>query len=144
MNYLKEAENIIASIPKLKQALENLNKRKDRLIAKSGPKDINDIDLTKPYVSSGYASDTLNDLIELSICTQQIKETKAKIKEIEDIINQLDNDKRDILILWHIQRKTKEYIAEYLDVESVTTVYNLHNKAIAEFALYYYGISAYK
>ena len=44
--------------------------------------------------------------------------------------------------VWYIERKSKEEIAAAVNYASATSVYDLRNKAVAEFALRYFGAGA--
>jgi len=142
MNYFKAAEQVLGSIPTLKRALENLQKREQRLIEQGKPREPGAIDYNKPFTDSHYVSDTLNELLELSECSKNIAETQRKLAELENIIDQLNEEYKKVVVLWYVEKRSKEAIMEELYVESLTTVYNLRNKAVAEFALLYYGASA--
>lgn len=142
MNYFKAAEQVLGSIPTLKKALENLQKREQRLIEQGKPREPGAIDYNKPFTDSHYVSDTLNELLELSECSKNIAETQRKLAELENIIDQLNEEYKKVVVLWYVEKRSKEAIMEELYVESLTTVYNLRNKAVAEFALLYYGTSA--
>jgi len=142
MNYFKAAEQVLSSVSALKKALENLETRKARLIASGAPREPGAIDYTKPFTNSHYVSDTLNEMLELSECTQNIANTKNELDYISGIIEQLSDEYKKIITMWYIERQTKEYIAQAMYIESSTTVYNLRNKAVAEFALLYYGAAA--
>lgn len=142
MNYFKAAEQVLSSVSALKKALENLETRRTRLIASGAPREPGAIDYTKPFTNSHYVSDTLNEMLELSECTQNIANTKNELDYISGIIEQLSDEYKKIITMWYIERQTKEYIAQAMYIESSTTVYNLRNKAVAEFALLYYGAAA--
>lgn len=142
MNYFKAAEQVLGSIPTLKKALENLQKREQRLIEQGKPREPGAIDYNKPFTDSHYVSDTLNELLELSECSKNIAETQRKLAEVENIIDQLNEEYKKVVVLWYVEKRSKEAIMEELYVESLTTVYNLRNRAVAEFALLYYGASA--
>lgn len=142
MNYFKAAEQVLGSIPTLKRALENLQKREQRLIEQGKPREPGAIDYNKPFTDSHYVSDTLNELLELSECSKNIAETQRKLAELENIIDQLNEEYKKVVVLWYVEKRSKEAIMEELYVESLTTVYNLRNRAVAEFALLYYGASA--
>lgn len=142
MNYFKAAEQVLGSIPTLKRALENLQKREQRLIEQGKPREPGAIDYNKPFTDSHYVSDTLNELLELSECSKNIAETQRKLAELENILNQLNEEYKKVVVLWYVEKRSKEAIMEELYVESLTTVYNLRNRAVAEFALLYYGASA--
>lgn len=142
MNYFKAAEQLLGSIPTLKRALENLQKREQRLIEQGKPREPGAIDYNKPFTDSHYVSDTLNELLELSECSKNIAETQRKLAELKNIIDQLNDEYKKVVVLWYVEKRSKEAIMEELYVESLTTVYNLRNRAVAEFALLYYGASA--
>lgn len=142
MNYFKAAEQVLASVPTLKRALENLQKREQRLIEQGKPREPGAIDYSKPFTDSHFVSDTLNELLELSECSRNIAETQRTLSEVEGILDQLDAEHKKVVVLWYIEKRSKEAIMEELYIESLTTVYNLRNRAVAEFALLYYGASA--
>lgn len=142
MNYFKAAEQVLGSVPTLKRALENLRNREQRLIEQGKPREPGAIDYSKPFTDSHFVSDTLNELLEFSECSRNIAETERTLAEVEGIIEQLSDEHKKVVVLWYIEKRSKEAIAEALYVESPTTVYNLRNKAVAEFALLYYGASA--
>ena len=142
MNYFKAAEQVLGSIPTLKRALENLQKREQRLIEQGKPREPGAVDYNKPFTNSHYVNDTLNEFLELSECSKNIAETQRKIVELENVIDQLNEEYKKVVVLWYVEKRSKEAIMEELYVESLTTVYNLRNRAVAEFALLYYGASA--
>ncbi len=142
MNYFKAAEQVLASVPTLKTALENLERREKNLLESGAPQELGAIDYSKPFTNSHYVSDTLNELLELAECRRNIAETKKAITEIETIIGQLGDEHKKLVILWYIEKHSKEEILEEMFIESLTTIYNLRNRAVAEFALLYYGASA--
>lgn len=142
MNYFKAAEQVLSSVPTLKQALENLERRKQRLINSGVPADIKAIDYSKPFTDSKFVDNTLNELLEVTECTRNITSTQNEIEYIESVVNQLSDEHKKVVNLWYIKKIPKEQIAQELCVESNTTVYKLRNKAVAEFALLYYGARA--
>jgi hypothetical protein len=58
MNYFAEAENVLSNVPTMKQSLQNLERRKKRIIDASRPKDIKAIDFEKQYCGGAYVNDT--------------------------------------------------------------------------------------
>ncbi|MGN1111801.1 MAG: DUF1492 domain-containing protein [Acutalibacteraceae bacterium] len=142
MNYFKAAEQVLSSVPLLSRALENLKRRQERLLSDGKPQKPKTIDFNKPFTDTGYANDTLNELLAFSECSKNITETNKKIDEITDIIEQLSPEQKKLLKLWYIEKRPKEAIMSELHIESLATVYNLRNKAVAEFALLYFGASA--
>lgn len=142
MNYFKAAEQVLFSVQTLERALDNLQRREQRLIESGAPREPGAIDYSKPFTGSHFVSDTLNELLELSEVTRNIAETKAALDEINGIIEQMQDEHKKLVRLWYIQHKPKELVMEEMYIESLSTVYDLRNKAVAEFALLYYGASA--
>lgn len=142
MNYFKAAEDLLSSIPKLKSAKANLEKREKRLQNSGAPQLPAAISYDKPFTDSHFVSDTLNELLELAECSRNLAETKQKLEEIENIIDQLKDEHKQLVNLWYVKSYSKESIMEAMNISSPTTIYNLRNKAVAEFALLYYGASA--
>ena len=71
-----------------------------------------------------------------------IKKTSAKLSEISAVMDQLPEDKARVLRAWYIDHQSKEKIADMMGYESLTSVYNIRNMAVAEFALSYFGAGA--
>lgn len=142
MNYFKAAEQVLFLVPNLERALDNLQKRKQRLIESGAPSDGGGIDYSKPFTDSHYVSDTLNELLELAECSRNIAETQQKLTEIYGIIDQLQDEHKKLVRLWYFEHRSKEEVMEAIYIESLSTIYNLRNKAVAEFAVLYYGASA--
>ena len=120
MNYFKAAEQVLGSVPTLKRALENLRNREQRLIEQGKPREPGAIDYSKPFTDSHFVSDTLNELLELSECSRNIAETERTLAEVESIIEQLSNEHKKVVVLWYIEKRSKEAIAEALGT-SVST-----------------------
>lgn len=141
INYFKAAEEDISSLSKLRRALEILRKKRAKII-NSGPSEPPGIDYSKPYVDSHFVNDTLNELLELTETERAIAETESKIAEIEEILAELPEEQRKVLTLFYAEGLSAENIAEQIFIESVKTVYNIRNRAIAEYALLSYGAPA--
>ena len=142
MNYFKAAEQVLSSVPILERALNNLERRKERIMITNKPAEVGAIDPSKAYVNSSRAGDTLSELLELSECMANIAKTSAKLSEIRAILEQLPEDKARVLQAWYIEHLSKEKIADMMRYESITSVYNIRNMAVAEFALSYFGAGA--
>ena len=142
MNYFKAAEQVLASVPVLERANENLKRREARLIASGAPREPGAIDYSKPFTDSRYVSDTLNELLELSECSKNIAINEDALNYIYGIVEQLQDEHKKLVRLWYFEKKPKEAVMEAMYIDSLSTVYNLRNRAVAEFALLYYGASA--
>jgi len=142
MNYFKAAEQVLSSVPVLERATENLKRRAARLIESGAPREPGAIDYSKPFTDSHYVSETLNELLELSECEKNIAYNKATLDYIYGIVEQLQDEHKKLVRLWYFEKKAKEAVMELMYIDSLSTVYNLRNRAVAEFALLYYGASA--
>ena len=60
----------------------------------------------------------------------------------QGIIDQLKDEYKKLVVLWYLEKKPKEAVMEELYIQSLSTVYDLRNRAVAEFALLYFGGSA--
>lgn len=142
MNYFKAAEQVLSSVPVMERALDNLEKRKARIMMTNKPADVGAIDPSKSYVNAGQVRDTLAEMLELSECVGNIKKTSAKLSEIHAVLEQMPEEKARVLQAWYIEHRSKEKIADMMGYESITSVYNMRNMAVAEFALSYFGAGA--
>lgn len=142
MNYFKAAEQILSSVPILEQATENLEKRQQRLISNGAPKELGAINYDKPFTNTQYVNDTLSDLLEISECQKNIVKNQEELAYIYGVVEQLQDEHKKLVCLWYFQKLPKEAIMERMCIESLSTLYNHRNKAVAEFALLYYGASA--
>lgn len=142
MNYFKAAEQVLSSVPILERALNNLERRKERIMITNKPAEVGAIDPSKSYVNSSRVGDTLSEMLELSECMGNIAKTSYKLSEIRAVLEQLPEDKARVLQAWYIEHLSKEKIADMMGYESITSVYNIRNMAVAEFALSYFGAGA--
>lgn len=139
INYFKAAERTLSERGNLERAIANLERRRERVIQRAGPGDIQTTDYSRPYVSGGGANDALTDCLELAEINREIAQTRETVAEIDRVLSQLDAADAALLRAWYIDRRTKEEIAEELNYSSTTTVYDLRNKAVSAFAILYYG-----
>ena len=142
MNYFREAQTVLSNRKKLEQSLKNLNHRKNRLIDSGAPQELTGLDPAKAYVSGGTVNDTMADCLDLIQINKEIKITETKIKEIDDVIQQLQEENKKVLTLWYIDLKGKEEMCDILHIASRSTLYDSRNKAIGEFSLLYFGGAA--
>ena len=142
INYFDAAENTLRARGMLETALGNLERKKERILRYGAPSEYPSADMSKPYTSSKVVNDTLTECVELAEVVREITITREKIEEIDRALGQLDGDDARILRLWYIERKSKEEITESVSYSSRTSVYDLRNKAVANFALLYFGAGA--
>ena len=80
--------------------------------------------------------------LELAEINREIVATRSTIAEIDRVLAQLDDADAELLRAWYIEHKSKEQIADELSYSSKTSIYDLRNKAVAAFAVLYYGAGA--
>lgn len=142
INYFDAAENTLRSRSMLEKALKNLMRRQERIMRHNAPSGYPSLDTSKPYTSTKSVNDALTDCIEIAEVAREINHTKDKIDEIDSVLQQLDPQDAELLRLWYIERKSKEEIAEQANYASRTSIYDLRNKAVAGFAVLYFGADA--
>ena len=142
MNYFKAAEQVLSSVPDLERSLENLERRKERLLSEGSPRGVAELDFDKPFVDTRYINKTLTEALSLSECARCIDKTRSDIEEIREVIGQLPDEQRQLVSLWYVEKKPKEEIMQSMEIYSNSTIYAKRNKAVAAFALLYYGSPA--
>ncbi len=142
INYFSAAEDTLRARGYLETALKNLERRKERIIAHGGPAGYPSPDFSKPYASTSAVNDTLAECLELAEVAREIADTREKIREIDEVLSQMDEAEREVIRLWYIERKSKEEIAEAVNYASTRSIYDLRNTAVAQFALLYFGAGA--
>lgn len=142
MNYFRAAEQLLTSVPTLEQALGNIEIRLQRLTESGKPHEVRAVDLKKEFTTVHAANDVLEDYLAVAECTRNRDDTKGKLNDIKRVLEQLPAESKKLLELWYIKQYSKHDIMSEMYVESPATIYKLRNKAVAEFALMYYGASA--
>ena len=132
INYFDAAENTLRGRGFLDSALQNLERRKERIVQHGSPAGYPSPDFSKPYASTSAVNDTLAECLELAEVVREIKVTEEKIQEIDAVI----------IRLWYIEGKSRDEIAEAVNYASTRSIYDLRNSAVAEFALRYFGAGA--
>lgn len=139
MNYFKAAEQVLSSVPDLERSLENLERRKERILSEGSPRGVAELDFDKPFVDTRYINKTLTEALSLSECTRCIDKTRSDLEEIRAIIEQLPDELRRLVLLWYVEKRPRDSIMEELNIASPTTLYNKRNNAVGKFALLYFG-----
>lgn len=142
MNYFKAAEELLSSVPEMEWGLKNLIQREKRLLDQGKPREPGSMNFDKPFTSVKYVVDTLGEVLAVSQVAKNIENTRTDIAEIKNVLGQLSSEQQKILTLWYIEKRSKEAIMEILHISSIASLYNLRNRAVAVFALHYYGSSA--
>jgi len=149
MDYIKEAEKYLYNYQDLKRSIKTMERRILQLVEKTGPKDITAINLDTTGIKAGKYDETINILFEIQKLQQSINETKAKLKEIDQLLDEMSNNPKrqmwgKVLKLWYIEGKTKEEIAEELGYSDRRNIYYLRDPAIRTFAVNILGIEGLK
>ena len=139
MNYFKAAEQVLLSVRALEQSIENLERREKRLIDGGAPRGVGKAEIKKAFTATRYVNETLNEALELTECSKNLRKTRAKVAEIKTVIGQLAPEHKELVKMWYLEHKPKERIMEAMHIDSLTTVYNIRNKDVGEFAMLYYG-----
>lgn len=142
INYFDAAEKTLQSRATLDTALKNLERRQERIMRHHAPSGYPSPDLAKQYTSAKNVNDALTDCVELAVVVREIRRTQEKIEEIDGVLRQLDPQDAELLRLWYIERRSKDDIAAQINYASRTSIYDLRNKAVACFALLYFGADA--
>lgn len=142
IDYFRAAEQEIASLPLLKCSLPILKNRLERLKASGSPQEPAGVDFSKPYTDSHHVNDTLGELFAIVETQNEIHATEEKIREIEEILEAVPDEQRNVLKLFYIDKLPASKIAERIFVESEKTVYNIRNKGIATYSVLCYGALA--
>ncbi len=140
MNYFKSAEQLLSSVPALEKAVGNAERRKQRIIDSGQVKKA--VLPADKFTDAKTASAALSAALELPEIEKNIAETKRVLLGINEALGQLQDEHKRIILMWYTEKRTKEYILQHMNIESLSTLYNLRNTAVAEFALLYYGASA--
>lgn len=145
MDYFKETEELLYSVPIKEAALTQLQRRRDRLIKSAAPSIPTGMNTEKAYVRGSFISDPMNDLCELADTMANIANTEAELEEIKAAVNAVPVEEyKKLLKLWYWKGESKERIAEAIDCWSRTTVYTKKNQAVYMFARIYWGSKAEK
>lgn len=139
MNYFKEAEEVLRRLPKLEKALEMLYKQKQHIEKKNSPKGFKSNSMGEMRGSS-LKKEAFEELCEYTQCLERISDTKFEIDRIKSILTQIDREESDLLKLWYIKNENKENIKYELNISSLSTLYDLRNRSVQDFALYYFGV----
>lgn len=150
MNYIKEAEDILKNHRKLKDSINNLEKRKNNIINKNAPGTLQTIDYSKPAIQKqNYSNDTITQICEFMQINNDIKETEAELEIVDNILKQIKQEDEILerfLKLKYIE-KPKDNLSKIskelgYSEDSNHTIYNIKNKALREFAIRYFGGNA--
>ena len=90
-----------------------------------------------------------NTLFTIQKLTKSRKETKEKLKEIDSLLECLEEENGcelfgQVLRKWYIEKIPKEDIAREIGYSSRQSIYTLKGKAIRKFAVRLFGLKSLK
>ena len=130
----EEAEALLYKVVTVEKRLMNYERRLSKAIRRQGPSGISPIDLSKPVVQGSRPEMNLHEVSEeIARLTLAIQEIKDETGDILTTVSQLSAPERRVIELWYFKRARKQDIAESLHYSSVTSIYNLRDKAIQRF-----------
>ena len=110
MNYFKAAEQLLAALPELERAVENLKHREDRIVNSGAPKMPAAIDYAKPFADVTSINDTLSEMLALTEVQRNRHKTESQIAEIKRILAQMEAEHQALIRMWYVERMPKESI----------------------------------
>ena len=142
LDYVKAAEADIRNLPFLKQSVSTLEKKRGFCLQKD--KAAKPPDFKDPYLSEKKINESLNEALALAEISAALVSVKAEIKMIEDTLQKLPKEEREVLTLFYQQGLNALQIGERLFFESEKTIYKLRNQGLYHYCLIYYGKSNVK
>ena len=119
MNYFKAAEQLLAALPELERAVENLKHREDRIVNSGAPKMPAAIDYAKPFADVTSINDTLSEMLALTEVQRNRHKTESQIAEIKRILAQMEAEHQALIRMWYVERMPKESIMQSMCIESL-------------------------
>lgn len=148
MDYIREAEKYLYHYRDLEKSLEWQEKEINKLMWQGAPRDISAVYLDGMPKGSIH-DETINTLFKLNMYVGMKKETEEEISKIDEILKDIGSEQgcenyEKVLRMWYIEGKSKEEIAQALNYNSRTSIYEIRNQAIRKFAIRLFGIDALK
>lgn len=141
MDYFKEAEKILSYRKSMELSLDNMNRRKNRLIDSGIPTSQVDLEQARLYVIGETTEDTAEKYLDLISIQKNINYTNALIRKIDRALNHLSAAQRKLLKMWYIDGIQREVICEKLNSKnsiSLTSLYHKKNQAMGKFAILFW------
>src|SRR6056297_3844017 len=144
MNCIKEAEELLLNYRDMKYSIKRMEREIERLA--NGPKDIEAIQYDKPGSKKYYDQDeTLNCLYKIKKLSDMKKQTEERIQEIDQVLNDIDKNPdcdffKEVLLMWYVEKLSKDVIADEVGYSSRKSVYLLRNRAINKFSTMLFGL----
>lgn len=139
MNYIYEAKELLKGYSDYKNANKNLSERLEKLNADlQNVKAISYDDM--PHGSSANPDDKLcNMIFERDRTITLLKKNQNEIDRIDEIINNLDAEHKDVLIMAYVEDLPEIVIINKLNIAR-RTFYRYKGEAIRSLARQYFGI----
>ncbi len=73
--------------------------------------------------------------------------TEERIQEIDQVLDDMDKDQdcdffKEVLVMWYVEKLSKDMIADEIGYSSRKSVYLLRNRAINKFSTMVFGIAS--
>lgn len=143
MDYIREATERLRYLKDLYKANENLRDTILDLRLKCQGKEITLDGMPAGSSSINYDDTVVNNMFKLQESEERLQENKAEIKKINKELSGLEEQDRNLLIMWYvddvdIQEMCKRFIC------SQTELYRRRSRVIRQFARQLFGIRVIK
>lgn len=148
MDFIHEAEKKLWHYKDMKRSLEWQEKEISKLKWEGYPSGCSAI-LYDGMPKGGNKDEAVNIAFKIKMYMDMVESTEAELKEIDKVLEEISQDKGcerygEILRLWYIEGLPKEKIMEQIDLNSLSYIYELRDKAIRKFAVSIFGFEALK
>ncbi|MBU2702267.1 hypothetical protein Ga0466249_003394 [Sporomusaceae bacterium BoRhaA] len=147
MNCIREAENYLRYYRDLKKSIEHADVMIARLTWQTVPKGAGVAQMEATGIHAGRPINTLNQFYQLQKWQEMRDNTLVEVERIDKEIDSICEDPgceryKDILVMWYVEKLSKEDIAEAIGYSRRQSVYQLRKRAIEKFAVSLFGIEA--
>jgi DNA-directed RNA polymerase specialized sigma24 family protein len=139
---MDEAEKYLFHYSSLYRAVGHAEFMIERILYQSCPKDIGAASNDITGVFAARPVNTFQEIFELSRWKEVKKRSDEEIKHIEELLAGLDERERKVLKMWYVDKMSVTDIAADMNFSERKSVYNLKNRALKNFSVILFGISA--
>lgn len=144
MDYVKEAENYLRHYASLKKSVEHAQYMIERLTYKSRPREVGAAQNDVTGVAAQCPGNTLQEMYELQRWQSVREESLHEIGHIERLLEGMDEKERRVLQMWYVEKMNAADVAADFGYDERRSVYNLKGKALKNFSVILFGVSALK
>lgn len=141
MDYFKQAEEKLYSVPVLRKRLMIYEDARDKLIRRTGPSGISPIDLTNPAVMSSKPEEDFSGAERIAHYQRKINEMRDDIEQVTSVVELLRPEDRSMIELRYFRIQsghhlTKSQIARIMYISEIS-VYRRIKRAVNAFVELY-------